>query len=73
MQHTMLTLNTWNGTAFVYNAERDTWQMMDNVTIGPDHHADGSDLFAARECAMREKILFNDSIHIDTIDDEALR
>lgn len=71
MKHTMLTLNTWNGTAFVYNAYKDTWEMMDSVTIDEHHHADGGDLFAARECATRERVLFNDSIHVDTIEEPA--
>ncbi len=62
----MKTINatSWNGTSFVYNNARDTWEMSDNVTIGKDHEATEANLEAATICAERENALFK-SITVD--------
>ena len=63
----MTTINatSWNGTAFVYNRARDTWEMSDNVTIGRDHGATEADMENAGECAAREKMIVAGSITLD--------
>lgn len=45
---------SWNGTPFVYNNERDTWEMSDNTSIGKEHKATGGDMEAAWASALRE-------------------
>lgn len=68
----MTTINatSWNGTAFVYNRARDTWEMSDNATIGKYHEAGQEQLEAATICADRENALFK-SITVDEYESAA--
>jgi hypothetical protein len=55
---TIITATSWNGTPFVYNRSRDTWQPSDEVTIGRQHEAVAGDMQAAMDCAELERALF---------------
>ena len=63
---------SWNGTEFVYNVQNDTWQMMDNVTIGSEHHATEDFLADAENCRIAENCAFVTAARIeDYIDPSA--
>ncbi len=69
----MKTINatSWNGTEFVYNVQKDTWEMSDNVTIGNDHEATEDFLPDAENCRQRENCSFIGSLRIETCEEAA--
>lgn len=61
---TVIVATSWNGTPFVYNRARDTWQPYDETSIGRDHEVVPGDIHDALDCAERERALFG-AITID--------
>jgi hypothetical protein len=45
---------SWNGTPFIYNVEKGTWDNMHSITVGAEHNATGADLYAAQQQAIEE-------------------
>jgi hypothetical protein len=62
---------SWNGTEFIYNVQRDTWQACDDITIGCDHVADEHDLPDAENCRRAENCCFIAPIRLEEYVDSA--